>query len=78
MTEKSKIFETNYNEYLAQISKTDFNSIKDNLGTKVNDGRMHIPFFNRNYTISKNGIMNDSGNMEKIYFFVVYGCAWLL
>jgi len=61
MTQKSEIFETNYNEYLARISETNFTSVKDNLGTVVNDGQMHILFFNRNYTISKDGIMNDTG-----------------
>ncbi len=61
MTQKSEIFEINYKNYLAQILDTDFMSIKEKLGTEVDGDQMIIPFLNRNYLVSKEGIVDESG-----------------
>ena len=71
MTQRSEIFEINYKKYLAQISETDFTSIKEILGTEVNDGQMIIPLFNRNYLVSKDGIVNESGKRPDYMICVI-------
>ncbi len=57
----SKIFEENYKHYCDLISKVDFNSVKDTLGIEYRDDHLFIRFFNRNYRVSKNGIIDISG-----------------
>ena len=62
MVGSSDIFEKNYQEYCAQLAKIDFGSIRDGLGLITDGDRMFIPFFNRRYWVSNNGIVDTSGN----------------
>jgi Domain of unknown function (DUF3786) len=62
MVDSSDIFEKHYQEYCAQIAKIDFGSIRDRLGLVTDGDNMLIPFFNRSYLVSNNGIMDTSGN----------------
>ena len=62
MDTSSTIFEKHYQDYCAQISEIDFNSVTSILGTQKDGDQMIIPFFNRKYWVSANGIMDESGN----------------
>ena len=62
MVDASDIFEKNYQEYCAQLAKIDFGSIRDRLGLVTDGDRMLIPFFNKSYLVSNNGIVDTSGN----------------
>jgi hypothetical protein len=61
MFKGSDVFEKHYRDYCAQIGATDLASVKDRLGIKNDGGRMLIPFYNREYAVSGEGIMDDSG-----------------
>ena len=62
MTNPSDIFEKNYQEYLIQLSKVDFGSIKNKLGILLDSDKMYIPFFNKRFFVSHDGIMDATGN----------------
>ncbi len=62
MFQKSEVFEKNYRDYLAQIANTDFMSVTDKLGLKQEDNQIIIPFFGKDYFVSKQGITDESGN----------------
>lgn len=61
MQQNSEIFEKNYLEYCAQIADLNFSSLKETLGIKIDGDHMIIPFFNNNYFVSKEGIVDESG-----------------
>ena len=71
MVESSDVFEKNYQEYCAQIAKIDFESIKNELGIIHDGGRMFIPFFNKRYLVSNNGILDESGNRPDYMISVI-------
>jgi len=71
MTQKSEIFEENYKKYLAQITATNFSSINDTLGAEVDGDQMIIPFFNQKYLISKEGIVDESGERPEYMICVI-------
>ncbi|HKI48800.1 MAG TPA: DUF3786 domain-containing protein [Desulfobacteria bacterium] len=62
MFKDSDIFEKHYEDYMRQIMQTDVLSLKDILGIKGDADQMMVPFFDRKYSISKNGILDGSGN----------------
>jgi hypothetical protein len=62
MVESSDVFEKNYQEYCAQMTKIPFESIINELGIVHDGDRMFIPFFNNRYFVSNNGIVDESGN----------------
>jgi hypothetical protein len=64
MFDASEIFEKHYKDYCAQITKVDFGSIKERLGIECGDSgdQTIVPFYNRNYVVSNNGIVDASGN----------------
>jgi len=62
MNHASEIFETNYNNYCRQIAGVNFSLIKNTLGIEGDEDRLVIPFLNRDYRISKNGITDASGD----------------
>jgi Domain of unknown function (DUF3786) len=71
MVEPSDVFEKNYQEYCAQLTKIDFGSIKKELGLVDEGGGMFIPFFNNRYLVSHNGISDDCGNRPEYMISVV-------
>lgn len=62
MVGSSDIFEKNYREYCAQMSEIDFSIIKDKLGLVSDEERIFIPFFNKRYLVSNNGVVDASGD----------------
>lgn len=62
MFDASEIFEKHYEDYCAQIAAANFESIKDVLGIEHDGHRLQIPFYNRQYLASSDGITDTSGN----------------
>jgi hypothetical protein len=62
MNDASNIFEKNDQRYREKLAHVDFESIKDRLGAEMHSERLLIPFFNKNYYASKEGILDASGN----------------
>ena len=62
MFKDSAIFEEHYADYCRQISEIDIASRKETLGIACGGDRLLIPFFDGNYAVSKNGILNGAGN----------------
>jgi len=78
MKQHSEIFEINYMEYCAQIASLDFSSLKKKLGIKQDGNEMMIPFFNINYFISKEGIVDGSGTRPDYMVCVILSKYLLL
>jgi hypothetical protein len=55
------IFEENYKDYQAQLSKVDLESVKDKLGILTDPQGMVLPFFNKRFLVSKDGLTDESG-----------------
>ncbi len=62
MLQQSEIFEKHYNDYCTQISGIDLDSVKERLGMRNDGERMLLSFFNKDYSVSGNGIFDASGN----------------
>ncbi len=61
MHQNSEIFEKNYMEYCAQIANFNFISLKEKLRIKQDGNQIIIPFFDNDYFVSKEGIVDKSG-----------------
>jgi len=62
MFKDSAIFEKHYEDYMRQIMQTDILSLKDILEIEGDADQMMIPFFDKKFSISKNGILDGSGH----------------
>lgn len=78
MHQHSEIFEKNYMEYCAQIAKLNFISLKEKLGIKQDGNQMIIPFFNNDYIVSKEGILDESGTKPDYMICVILSKYLLL
>ncbi len=61
MPQKSEIFKQHHDNYLAQIARIDFTSVQQTLGLEKKGVRYFLPFFGRDYLISREGIQDDAG-----------------
>jgi hypothetical protein len=77
MTDRSKIFEDNYQDYCRQISTVDLVSIKDRLGIQVDNNIAEVPFFNQIYGVSGLGIF-DANNEKADYVTCVILSKYIL
>lgn len=71
MVPPSGIFEKHYADYCVRISKIDLRSLAHILGTEYEEERMMIPFFNRTYRVSSDGITDESGNRPDYIICVI-------
>lgn len=78
MVGKSEIFEKNYQGYCDEIAGIDFASISDRLGLEHVGDKLRVPFFNRDYLVSKDGIMDASGNIPDYGICVILAKYLLL
>ena len=62
MTNPMDIFEKNYQAYCDRLKTVDFERVKDVLGLVSDGNRLVIPFFDRQYQVSAEGILDDQGN----------------
>ncbi len=58
---KSEVFQQTYHSYLAQINEIDFLAKADILGLEKEGNKLLVPFYNKTYSFSKNGIELQNG-----------------
>ncbi|MFZ3046803.1 MAG: DUF3786 domain-containing protein [Desulfatirhabdiaceae bacterium] len=71
MHQFSEIFEQHYNDYCAQIAKVDFGSVTDRLGIRKYGNQIQLSFFNKDYVVSNNGIVDEAGNRPEYMACVI-------
>ena len=71
------IFKKTYENYLMQIEKIDFNSIKKNLKVEVEKNKIIIPLFGKPYTVSGAGISDSAGKQPMLDICVIL-CKYIL
>ncbi|MEA3438094.1 MAG: DUF3786 domain-containing protein [Thermodesulfobacteriota bacterium] len=77
MTNKESVYEKTYENYLAQVGETDFNSVKQKLGVEVEKNKIIIPLFGKSYEISAAGI-SDTGGKQPMFDICVILCKYIL
>jgi hypothetical protein len=77
MSVNNPIFEKNYSYYLEEIAKVDFRVIKDTLGCRVDGDQMVVPFFGRDYRVSRSG-MTDAADQRPGYVVCVVLAKYIL
>lgn len=77
MTNKESVFKKTYENYLAQVDETDFNSVKQKLGVEVENNEMIIPLFGKLYKVSAAGI-SDPGGKQPMFDICVILCKYIL
>ncbi len=78
MTEKAPIFEKIRKDYLHQVASIEAKKeVGALLGVSVEDGRFKLPFFNRIYTITPDGIIDTEGKTAPHGLSVIL-CKYLL
>ncbi len=78
MPQEVPVFEETYNDYLSRIAHIDLEDVAARLGAKLEDGRAVIPFFNRSYLVSKEGITREGGERPQIGTCVILSKYLLL
>ena len=78
MLRSSEIFEKHYKSYCDQIRDLDFDSMQQKLGLGYEDGQITIPFFDKIYRISKDGIADLSGRVPDYMICVILSKYLLL
>jgi len=71
MSQDSEIFEKHYNDYCAQIGKVDLGSMTDRLGIRRYGNQILLSFFNNDYVVSSNGIVDAAGNRPEYMACVI-------
>lgn len=59
--QQSHVFAETYQFYLEELSKIDITAKADLLGVRVENGTLRIPFYNREYLVSKARITDSDG-----------------
>lgn len=77
MSVNNPVFEKNYSYYLEEITKVDFTAVKDTLGCRLDGDRMVIPFFGKDYRVSRSGIA-DEANQRPGYVVCVVLAKYIL
>jgi hypothetical protein len=77
MFQGSRVFETHYKDYCRQIAELDFSSIADTLGIEQHNDKVRIPFLNRDYWVSRDGI-RDASDKRPGYGICVILAKYLL
>jgi hypothetical protein len=71
MAESSEAFERNYQDYRAQLANIDLRSIANELGIVHDGDRMVLSFFDGQYFVSNQGIVDPSGKRPDYMTFVI-------
>jgi len=66
MSQEAAVFEETYNDYLSRLSAIDLADAAVCLGATMDEGRAIIPFLNRTYRVSKEGITRDDGQRPQL------------
>jgi len=65
------VFTKHYSDYCAQITQIDFRSVAKILGVRHDGDQLFISFFNTDYLVSKNGIVDAAGNRPEYMACVI-------
>ena len=71
MTCKNNVFEQTYNDYLKKISAINLASLTDKLGAKYKEEKLSISLFQKEYTVSDEGIIDSSGERPSLDICVI-------
>ena len=71
MSLANPVFEKNYSYYLDEITKVDFGAVKDTLACRVDGDQLVIPFFGREYRVSRHGVVDERGQRPGYVICVV-------
>jgi hypothetical protein len=77
MSQANPVFEKNYSYYLDEIAKVDFGAVKDTLACRVDGDQLVVPFFGREYRVSRYGI-TDAANRKPGYVICVILAKYIL
>ena len=77
MEKTGSIFEKNYRDYLAQISRLDFHARAQNLDARIVSDEIIVPFFGQPYRISGREILGPA-QIRPNYSICVVLCKYLL
>ena len=68
---KSSVFEETYTDYLARITRLDFEKIADRLGAEMAGDELIIPVFGKSMRVSAAGIAGPSGDRPSFSVCVI-------
>ena len=71
MSLANPVFEENYSYYLDEIAKVDLGAVNGTLGCRVEGDQLVIPFFGREYRVSRHGIVDEGGQRPGYVICVV-------
>jgi uncharacterized protein DUF3786 len=71
---KAEVFEVTYHKYLEQIAGIDLLSRADILGGAIQDDTLVIPFYGAPHRVSKDGVLNASGQRATFAVSVLLCC----
>lgn len=69
--DKSSVFEETYTDYLARITRLDFEKIADRLGAEMDGDDLMIPVFGEPMRVSHSGITRPSGDRPNFSVCVI-------
>jgi hypothetical protein len=75
--EKEHVYEQTYKNYLTQIADLDFKFTADKLDLKMSGREVLIPFFDKTYRVSPEGVSDASGKKPHLSIIVIL-CKYLL
>jgi hypothetical protein len=75
-TRKSAVFEETYRKYLQDLSSLDIPSIGKNLGCEMQGEEIILPFFEKKYRVSPEGIFGPNGRPPDLSLSVIL-CQYL-
>ena len=71
------IFKKTYENYLAQIENIDLNTVKPKLKVSLEQNKIIIPLFGKNYAVSATGISDFNGKQPTLDICVIL-CKYIL
>jgi len=77
MPTENPVFEKHYTSYLEEIAEVDFKALNHLLGCRLDGDRLVIPFFGREYRVSRTGI-TDGANRRPGYVVCVVLAKYIL
>ena len=75
--EKTHVYEQTYRDYLSRIAGIDLKFAADKLDLKICGDTVIIPFFDKSFSVSPNGIADPSGRQPQLSVSVIL-CKYLL
>lgn len=71
LDKESSVFKKNYEKYMEEIRKLDFEEVARRHNLKFSDGALYIPFFHKNIKVDNRGIYDETGKIPMYSICVV-------